>query len=401
MRIVLTNTLFPPVIKGGAEISTFNLGKALVARGHEINVITMVPERETVTYEHGMTIHCIAPHIVDYPYDSPDRGTLRKLGYHMVENYNPLMAARLKPIMAAVRPQIVHTNIMQLLTCSVWSAAKDAGAQVVHNLRDYWLMCARSGFFRGEDPCSRKCLDCALLTRPRRGYTAKIDGVVAVGQYVLDTHLEAGLFPNARVRRAILSATPPVTIPARNRRDAGITIGYIGRIKEAKGLRVLLQAMARVPADVPVRLLVAGDGEAAYMEDMRALADVRTTFMGWCKPEALYEQVDLVVVPSLYPEPLPRSILESYRYGLPVIAARSGGIPEVVDHGRSGWLYVGNDVEGLARLIAALPGPHGLAALDPSARDSIVQRTDPDYVVSAYEEVYRDVLEARVTYDAA
>lgn len=392
MRIVLTNTLFPPVIKGGAEISTFNLGKALVARGHEIHVITMVPDRETVTSEHGMTVHRIRPRIVDYPYDEPDWGALRKLGYHMVENYNPLMAARLKPIMAAVRPDIVHTNIMQLLTCSIWTAAKDAGAQVVHNLRDYWLLCARSGFFRGEDPCSRKCMDCALLTRPRRGQTAKVDGVVAVGQYVLDTHLEAGLFPNARVKRAILSATPSVTIPDRSGRQGAITIGYIGRIKEAKGLRVLLQAMAQVPVNVPVRLLVAGDGEATYMDEMRKLGDARTTFMGWCKPEELYEQVDLVVVPSLYPEPLPRSILESYRYGLPVIAAKSGGIPEVVDHGRSGWLYAGDDVAGLTALIAALPGPQGLACLDPSAREDIVRRTDPEYVVSAYEAVYRDLL---------
>lgn len=393
MRIILTNTLFPPVIKGGAEVSTFNLGKALVGRGHEVHVVTVVPDRESVAHEHGMVVHRIQPRLVDYPFDKPDRGALRKLGYHAVENYNPLMRARLRPIMEAVRPQIVHTNIMQLLTCGVWSAAKDAGAKVVHNLRDYWLLCARSGYFRGEDPCSRKCLDCALVTRPRRSRTADVDGVVAVGQYVLDTHLEAGLFPNVKVARAILSATAPVEATAGRAPDrTGVTIGYIGRIKEAKGLRVLLQAMAKVPAGVPVRLLVAGDGEAAYMDEMRALGDARTMFMGWCKAEDLYRQVDLVVVPSLYPEPLPRSILEAYRYGLPVIAARSGGIPEVVASGRSGWLYEGRDSDELARLIAALPGPQGLAALDATARDQIVSRTDPDYVVDAYEAVYRDVL---------
>ena len=390
---MLTNTLFPPVIKGGAEVSTFNLGKALVERGHEVHVVTVVPDRESVSHEHGMVVHRIKPRFVDYPFDKPDRGALRKLGYHAVENYNPLMRSRLQPIMEAVQPQIVHTNIMQLLTCGVWSAARDAGAKVVHNLRDYWLLCARSGYFRGDDPCSRKCLDCALITRPRRSRTADVDGVVAVGQYVLDTHLKAGLFPNVKVARAILSATAPaVGKESAGRERSGVTIGYIGRIKEAKGLRVLLQAMAKVPTDVPVRLLVAGDGEAAYMDEMRALSDTRTTFLGWCKSDELYRAVDLVVVPSLYPEPLPRSILEAYRYGLSVIAARSGGIPEVVDSGRSGWLYEGRDADELARLIAALPGPEGLATLDNTARDAIVSRTDPEFVVDAYEAVYRDVL---------
>ncbi|WP_237449812.1 glycosyltransferase family 4 protein [Novosphingobium silvae] len=390
---MLTNTLFPPIVKGGAEVSTFNLGKALAERGHDVHVTTVAAEEESVSTEHGMTVHRVTPRLVDYPFDKPERGQIRKLGYHVVENYNPLMRARLATIMKSVRPEIVHTNIMQLLTCGVWDAARDSGAKVVHNLRDYWLLCSRSGFFRNDEPCSRKCLDCSIVTAPRKRLTSKVDGVVAVGQYVLDTHLSAGLFPNVKVARAILSATASVNgFTPRDRSDGTVVIGFIGRIKESKGLRILLEAMARVPRDKPIRLVVAGDGEAGYMNEMRALADERTTFLGWCKAPDLYSQVDLVVVPSLYPEPLPRSILEAYRFGLPVIAARSGGIPEVVESGRSGWLYEGPDVAGLSKLIEALPGPDGLAALDPGARETIVRRTDPDHVVNTYESVYRQVL---------
>ncbi|MCJ1960819.1 glycosyltransferase family 4 protein [Novosphingobium mangrovi (ex Hu et al. 2023)] len=390
---MLTNTLFPPIIKGGAEVSTFNLGKALAERGHEMHVVTVVPDEESVRQEHGMTVHRIRPRLVDYPFDRPEKGQIRKLGYHLVENYNPLMRARLAPIMETVRPQIVHTNIMQLLTCGVWDAAKAVGAQVVHNLRDYWLLCSRSGFFRDGEPCSRSCTDCAIVTAARKRLTSKVDGVVAVGQYVVDTHMEAGLFPNARVARAILSATPEVTdFTPRDRSDGTIVIGFIGRIKESKGVRVLQEAMKSIPADVPVRLIIAGDGDPEYMAEVRALADERTEFMGWCTPREFYEKVDLVVVPSLYPEPLPRSILETYRFGLPVIAAKSGGIPEVVEEGRTGWLYEGRDVSRLAELICALPGPGGLESLDSEARQAIVGRTDADFVVNAYEEIYKEVL---------
>ena len=391
MRILLVNTLFPPVIKGGAEVSTSNLGAALAARGHDVHVLTITPDPETVAQQNGMTVHRINPSIVRYPFDHDDRGGAGKLVFHAIDNYNPRMYTRARSLIEEIRPDIVHTNILQLLTCSIWFAAKAAGARVVHNLRDYWLLCARSGFFRNDEPCSRKCLDCAIVSSPRRLMTGKVDGVVAVGQYVLDTHLAAKLFPNVKVARAILSATDPIEPlqkPSR-RADDPITLGYIGRIKESKGVRVLLEAIRQVPAESKVRLLIAGDGDGAYMQTLRALADDRVEFLGWCSPKDFYSRVDVVVVPSLYPEPLPRTVLEAYRYGLPVIGARSGGIPEVVHDGVTGWLYAPDNVDGLAALIRALPGPSGLSKLSSGERDTVVARTNPDYVVKQYEDVYR------------
>ena len=394
MRILIANTLFPPVIHGGAEVSTGKLAQALVARGHDVHVVTMSGERADVERRGGMTIHHLPPYIVGYPYGAGGNGAIKKFGIHAFDNFNPAMYRRLRSIMRAIDPDVLHSNVLQVLSAGIWSAARAEGVPILHNLRDYWLLCARSGFFRNGRTCAGRCADCRLFTAGRRYLSADVDGVVAVGQHVLDTHLRAGLFGGARVARAILSATERQPGPPRAPAPAAgtITLGFIGRIKESKGLRLLLQAWAQVPPSAGVRLVVAGSGADGYMDEMKALADDRVTFLGWCASADFYRQVDVVVVPSLYPEPLPRSVLESYSYGLPVIAAASGGTPEVVAEGQTGWLYQPLDSAGLAARIRGLRGPEGLAGLSPDAIAAIVARTDPDHVVDQYEDAYRRVI---------
>ena len=61
--------------------------------------------------------------------------------------------------------------------------------------------------------------------------------------------------------------------------------------------------------------------------------------MGWCEPIDFYSKIDFLICPSLYNEPLPRVVYEAYSYGIPVIAADSGGTPEMVVNGATGFLY--------------------------------------------------------------
>lgn len=394
LRVLLVNTLFPPIVKGGAEVSTAKLAAALAARGHDAHVLTIAPEPQETRVENGVTVHRLAPALVRYPYTERPRGRLSKLALHALDNDNPAMFARTREVIRQVRPDIVHTNVLQLISGAVWRAARAEGVPVLHNLRDYWLLCTRSGFFRDGRACDRKCTDCRLFTALRRKRSELVDGVVAVGQTVLDIHRQAGLFSGAKVAEAILSATDPVEPTPRRPVGEGTTLrlGYIGRIKEAKGVRTLLEAMRLVPAAANVELVVAGSGTRDDMAGLRDLADARTKFLGWCDPAELYGRVDAVVVPSLYPEPLPRAVLEAYRYGLPVLAAASGGTPEVVEHGRSGWLYPPGDAGRLAALIAGLRGPDGLGAASPESIAGFVARSEPAFVVREYERVYRRLL---------
>ena len=131
-----------------------------------------------------------------------------------------------------------------------------------------------------------------------------------------------------------------------------------GRLRIRKGIEVLLHAVQRLRGRHPeVRLLIVGGGEhAARTRDAigRLGLSEAVQHVGRCRPEevpALMRRACALVVPSIY-EGMPLVILEAMASGLPVIASRVSGIPEVVRPDESGWLVDPEDIDGLARSLA-------------------------------------------------
>jgi glycosyltransferase involved in cell wall biosynthesis len=142
------------------------------------------------------------------------------------------------------------------------------------------------------------------------------------------------------------------------------TIACIGRIAPEKGQREFVAAAPVIRRTLPeCRFAIYGAALFAEAGVRRYDAEVRAAglregveFRGWVAD--IYQalaQIDLLLVPSAAHEATTRTILEAYAAGVPVIAFRSGGIPEVVEHGRGGWLA--DSVERMARLaVEALSG---------------------------------------------
>jgi glycosyltransferase involved in cell wall biosynthesis len=143
-----------------------------------------------------------------------------------------------------------------------------------------------------------------------------------------------------------------------------ITIGFVGTLKPWHGLDALVDAFASLAATIPrARLLVVGDGpERSALEDRAATIGVapRITWTGAVAPEevpSILAAVDVGVAPyprlfGFYFSPL--KVLEYMAAGLPVVASRSGSLPDLVEHGVHGLLYEPSDVNGLAAAIARL-----------------------------------------------
>ncbi len=132
------------------------------------------------------------------------------------------------------------------------------------------------------------------------------------------------------------------------------TLLFVGRLRIRKGVEVLLEALCLLRRDLgPVRLAIVGDGEhrAALEETARRLGlDPAEVFAGRrdaAGVRALLRQASALVVPSTY-EGLPLVVLEAMESGTPVVASRVSGIPEVVEHGETGWLVDPVDPEALA-----------------------------------------------------
>jgi glycosyltransferase involved in cell wall biosynthesis len=126
----------------------------------------------------------------------------------------------------------------------------------------------------------------------------------------------------------------------------GLVIGFIGRLHPSKGLHVLLKWLSStIQLGLHARLVVRGTFsedsphyESEISSIIRRLAlKENVSFEGFVDdPSRVYDGVDVVCVPSHVPDPLPRSVMEAMSYGIPVFAFPTGGIPEMIENGRSG-----------------------------------------------------------------
>lgn len=135
-----------------------------------------------------------------------------------------------------------------------------------------------------------------------------------------------------------------------------LRVGFVGTLVWHKGAHVLLDAIRGLPADrIDVKLFGNPDHFPDYMRDLEARASgLPVRFMGGferSRTREVYGQIDVLVVPSLWPENSPLVIHEAFMAGIPVIGARQGGIPELVTHGEHGLIY---DAFSAADLRAAL-----------------------------------------------
>jgi glycosyltransferase involved in cell wall biosynthesis len=200
---------------------------------------------------------------------------------------------------------------------------------------------------------------------------------------------------------------PPVPIAEQRQSSRGtlglpksaILFGFIGQIVPVKGLLTLLDSLAGLATDPRWHLAVAGrdpnDGaphELLCRERVRQLGlESRVTFLGFLNdPAAFYHAIDAAVVPSLE-EPLGRVPLEAGAYATPTIAFATGGLPETMVDGKTGWLVPTGDGAALRhRLAKFLDHPDVEVGLE--ARTWVESVADPHRYVVRLAELYSSLL---------
>lgn len=404
MRICMVNSLYPPYRVGGAEVSVQLSARELVGAGHDVSVISLKPERRSysLTTQDGVRVHRLGLQNLYWPFGTGTEGRvahgsalLGKPLWHTVDSYNRTMARSVSEVLTAERPDVLHTNNLAGISVAAWRAASAAGVPVAHTIRDYYLMCPNSGMFKSRtgENCESHCATCRVFSLPRLDASTVVDGVVGISAFVLEMHLRAGYFPRARehlVRRPRVDQPPADRLAqARPPRpaDAPVRIGFLGRLEPQKGVRPLLEAFSGLPAG-RAELLVAGTGDDDYVANLKAAFDRPDVhFLGFVAGTELYAQADVVAVPSVWHEPLGRVALEAAAHGLPVVASRTAGLQEVVEHRRTGLLVPPGDASALRAALVELLDPDRRARLGAAAavasRAAAADRSDS--LVGFYE----------------
>ena len=176
-------------------------------------------------------------------------------------------------------------------------------------------------------------------------------------------------------------------------------VAFIGRLAPQKGVRTLLEA-ARLLRAPGAQILLVGDGpqRPTLEREVRRLGigDV-VHFLGFVSHErvpAVLAHADLLVLPSLYEE-LGTILLEAMWEGVPIVASRTGGIPDIVDDGVNGLLVSPGDSETLARAIDRLLSSPDLARRLGEAARERAKRYDWEVLAERVLEAYRGVTAGR------
>ncbi len=283
--------------------------------------------------------------------------------------WNRESAAQLGDVLEQHQPSIVHFhNTFPLISPAAYYAAKRVGAAVVQTLHNYRLLCPNGQFYRDGkicEDCHGKALPwpavahgcyrgsragsvavAAMLAAHRVMGTWRraVDIYIALTEFGRDKFIAGGLPADRVVIKPNFLPSPPR--PGRG--EGGYAI-FIGRLSEEKGVDLLLCAWRESGAALSLK--VVGDGPLA--------ADVKTAVaenprIQWLGRRPFPEVCDLigsaacVVTPSLCYEGLPRTIVEAFALGTPVIAPRLGGMAHLVEHERNGLHFEPGDSDDLA-----------------------------------------------------
>ncbi len=277
-------------------------------------------------------------------------------------------------IVSRERPQIAHFhNTFPLISPAGYYAARRAGAAVVQTLHNYRLICPKATLLRNGKPCE-DCVGKRLpwpgvihsCYRNNRVASAGVASMLAVHRAAgtwsrtVDAYIALTLFSREKFIAGGLPADrihikPNFTEPDPGKGPGGGAFLYAGRLSEEKGLNVLIAAW-RSRADMPT-LKIIGDGPLGpWLKDQIA-AMPNVEWLGRLPRESVLEHMRnscALVLPSIWYENFPVSVVEAYATGLPVIASDAGTLPELVRDGQTGFIFRSGDAHLLAGKVIGL-----------------------------------------------
>lgn len=409
MHVMVTNNIYPPIVAGGAELIVSYLCEGLARRGHRVTVVsTCGPRMEPYPTEirNGVEIIRFFPPNLYWSFERSRDPGIKKWLWHARDAWNRQAGLRLKAILDAARPHVLHTHLIDGLSASIWARARRAGVPVIHTAHDYHLLCPRAFMLSADRSlCSQPSLTCRVYRNWHLATTRNVDAFVSPSRFLLALHERAGL--RVAKHRVVHNGIPQPANAEEVRRarppDSRARFLMLSRLTLEKGVLVLLEAVALLPPELGVEVVIAGKGPLEDRVRAAAAADQRINYLGYvegrAKTEALARSGHLLL-PSLWYENAPVAIIEAAAYGLGVVASDIGGIPEFVEENRTGLLVPPGDAAALAAVMTRVAlDPHTLPNLDSASR-ALSHRFVVDRMIADYEDLYVASLSRQASFAA-
>ncbi|MDP3817740.1 MAG: glycosyltransferase family 4 protein [Methylotenera sp.] len=311
---------------------------------------------------------------------------------------------------AEFRPDVIHAhNTFPLVSPAIYWVAAKAGIPIVQTLHNFRFLCLSALFMRD----GKVCEDC-LGHLPWRGvvhqcyrdstaastvlagmitlhrglgtYRNKVTRYIALNDFCRDKLIAGGL-PKEKFKVKPNFIDNPKS-PNWEARQGGL---FVGRLSKEKGLDVLAEAVKLLPIN-PVKVIGGGELESF------AQFSFGTDYLGFQPLDTILakmRQSSYLVLPSIWYENFPRTIVEAFACGLPVIASRIGALAEIIVDGTTGLLFESGNAQDLAeKLIWAEAHPDEMVKMGKSARAEYEAKYTPERNYAMLIEIYKEAITA-------
>lgn len=416
-KLLIVTPHYPPKRLGGTELHARKIATWYAARNVAVSVICVEDvfhgEHNSVSIMHDR-FEDVTIHRLNLTYSGGSRLD-RDFYYHRdIQQY-------IEDLVVAESFDLINLISGYLVTGSAISAARASNTPIAVTLTDYWFVCPRINLIRSNDePCGGPfdALDCTrcLLSESRRyrlpeKYLGHLGDLVWQGIASFDPiKSRLPLLQDVMIRQStlvdLLNSADVVILPTNSLRRrllrAGVKdsfaicrhgidhehlgvqskikksdptilrFGYLGQVLFSKGVDLLVEAFKKLTQncdEVSLDIFGSLENQPKFVSELRKQL-ATTNFVGlWGRYEPLdvaeiLSKMDILVVPSRWPEIGPLVLLEALATKTPVIAARVGNMPELIQHGVNGLLFEPNSVEDLYRQMQSLvEDPHLLSKL--------------------------------------
>ena len=361
---------------GGSGALATELGLDLARRGHEVHFITYAMPFRLRGYTEGVYFHEVDTSVGHYP---------------LFEHYPYTLALASKQHEVALQMglQVLHVHYAIPHATTAWLAKEMLGPG--HPLKVITTLHGTDITLVGQE---------ASLHPITKFSIERSDAVTAVSTYLKDETIRTFGCEQCRISVIpnfvnLAEYRPPDEKTGDGLRPAGHKlVTHVSNFREVKRVKDVVRVFARIRRAMPATLLMIGDGperddaerearELAVAPDVRFLGKIDTV-------APLLQQSDLFVLPT-QAESFGLAALEAMACGVPVVGSRAGGLPEVVEDGKSGILEPAGSVEAMGRRATELlrdPGRHRAMAAAAAERARLF---DADRIVPMYEALYREV----------
>ncbi|MDP1523625.1 glycosyltransferase [Methylotenera sp.] len=311
---------------------------------------------------------------------------------------------------AEFRPDVIHVhNTFPLVSPAIYWVAAKAGIPIVQTLHNFRFLCLSALFMRDGQVCEdcfghlpwrgvvHKCYrnstaasivlaGMITLHRGLGSYRNKVTRYIALNDFCRNKFIAGGL-PKDK-----FSVKPNfidnLNTPDWEARQGGL---FVGRLSKEKGLDVLAEAVKLLPIN-PVKIIGGGELESF------AQFSFGTDYLGFQSLDTILakmRQSSYLVLPSIWYENFPRTIVEAFACGLPVIASRIGALAEIIEDGRTGLLFESGNAQDLAeKLNWAEAHPDEMVKMGKSARAEYESRYTPERNYAMLFEIYKEAITA-------